>query len=117
MIRELSQHIRLLPVGQTVTDAVDLMSLESFTLDIQPESDDDGTFWKLERTITVEEPDATALRLFRTATPCLIQLWDHTGATYHIGSRGIPAHAILSPYLNNACLAIRAEMTANPLER
>ena len=115
MIKEFSNHIRLQPVRQEVTDAADLMTLEPFTLDIQPESDDDGTYWTVSKVFTVETPSAVILRQFRTMTSCIVYVFDHTGSSYQIGSEDIPARAIVSVYLNNASLTIEAEMIANPI--
>ena len=115
MIKEFSNHIRLQPVRQEVTDAVDVTSLGPFTLEVQPESDDNGTFWNVQHAIPVETPDGVALRLFRTMTSCIVYVFDHTGQSYQIGTEDIPARAVLSRNLNSASLTIEAEMIANPI--
>ena len=114
-MRELSQHIRLIPVGAGVTDPFDLMADQSFSLDIQADSDDNGTYWKLDRHITVDMPTPATLEFFRYGRSCQVQLWDTQGNTFILGTTGIPAKATLSAFLNKADLQLHCELLNNPL--
>lgn len=114
-MRELSQHIRLIPVGAGVTDPFDLMADQPFSLDIQADSDDNGTYWQLDRHITVDMPTAATLEFFRYGRSCQVQLWDTQGNTFVLGTTGIPAKATLSAFLNKADLQLHCELLNNPL--
>jgi hypothetical protein len=114
-MRELSQHIRLIPVGAGVTDPFDLMADQPFSLDIQADSDDNGTYWKLDRHITVDMPTPATLEFFRYGRSCQVQLWDTQGNTFVLGTTGIPAKATLSAFLNKADLQLHCELLNNPL--
>ena len=91
------------------------MADQPFDLDIQADSDDNGTYWQLDRHITVDMPTAATLEFFRYGRSCQVQLWDTQGNTFVLGTTGIPAKATLSAFLNKADLQLHCELLNNPL--
>ena len=114
-MKELKQHIRIIPVEGSVTDAFDLMADKPFFLEFTADSDDAGTYWKCQKTIIIDMPDAPTCRFFHCQRSCQIQVWDNSGACHTIGYDGMPARVLLSPMLQTATLSIESEMPWNPL--
>lgn len=114
-MKELKQHIRIIPVEGSVTDAFDLMADKPFFLEFTADSDDAGTYWNCKKQIVVDMPDAVTRRFFRFQRSCKIEVWDNRGACHTIGYEEMPARVLLSPMLQTATLSIECEMPWNPL--
>lgn len=114
-MKELRQHIRLIPVGQSVTDPFDLMSDQPFQLEFQCQVDDNGTYWNCEKTITIVMPDAATLRFLSIVRQCIVRVRDNDGVQHDIGSKDVPMRAVVTKMLNTAQLQLRGEMPWNPL--
>lgn len=115
-MKQFSQHISILPVGQTVTDPFDLMSDQSFELEFRADNDDQGTYWQCDKTITIDTPPATALRFFQFVRQCIVTVKDSRGTTYRIGSEEMPVRTFISNQLNTAQLHIYGTLNWNPLQ-
>lgn len=119
-MRELGQHIRLLPVvttaaGTSTEGSFDLMADQPFQLEPTFATDDAGLSWNCDRHIVIDTPDAQVLRRFSRERPCVVRLWDSDGHTHDVGTPLIPALAMIAPGLQTATLSIRCEMLSSPL--
>jgi len=114
-MRELSQHIRVTPVQGSVTDPFDFMADRPFSLQLSCESDDGGTYWKCDKTVTVELPPAATQVFFRFRRSCVVDVWDNEGTQYRLGSDDMPARVLFTRYLNTAELRFECETDHDPL--
>lgn len=114
-MKEFSQHIQVVPLEGSVTDAFDLMAREPFDLEFTADSDDGGTYWNCRKQIVCDPPDAVVRQFFRYERSCQVKVWDNSGACHVIGDSNMPARVILSPMLQSATLTIACEMIRNPL--
>lgn len=118
-MRELTQHIQLVPVITTSTGtfkegSFDVMSDQPFSIDPVPSVDDGGTSWNCDKSLTIDQPDSSTVRYFRYERSCIVRIFDNSGSVYEIGDIMTPARAVISQNLNTATLQIKAEMVRNP---
>lgn len=115
-MRELSQHISLRPIAAAVTDSFEVMADQPFQLDFHADSDDDGTFWNVDKDIAIDTPDAATLRMFCTERRCVVTVRTaRYGLPIKIGSDLLPVRAVISSGLQTATLRLRGELTWDPL--
>lgn len=114
MIRELTQHIRIVPVGGPVTDSFDVMADRPFVFSPESDVDDAGVFWRVDKDIVIDTPDAAALRFFSAVRASKVCLWDSGGRQYVLGWADVPVRVRISGGLQQSVLHISGEMTWNP---
>lgn len=118
-MRELTQHIRLIPVitttiGTFEEGSFDVMSDQPFSIEPVPSVDDGGTSWNCDKSLTIDTPDSSTVRFFRHERSCIVRVFGSDGSSYSIGDILMPARAVISLNLNTATLRIKAEMVRNP---
>lgn len=115
-MRELSQHISLRPIAAAVTDSFEVMADQPFQLDFHADSDDDGTYWNVDKDIVIENPDNATLRMFCTERRCVVTVRTvRGGQSFSIGCDRVPVRAFISSGLQAATLHLRGELMWDPL--
>lgn len=116
---EFTGHIQVDPVdsGSAAGITVGSFNFMADPFDFLPVVSDDsgGVSYNCNKTFVIDIPDAPTLQYFSIPRSCIVTLYGNNGDTYDIGTKGIPARALISRHLNRAQLQIVCNMLKNPL--
>lgn len=113
-MKEFSTHLTLLPLVKTKED-IYLFFADRF--DFVPSTSESaaGVVYKCDKDFVIEKPAEPICREFSKPISCLLKFNDSKGGTITIGTKDVPAHAVINPHLNTATLSVKCSMLQPPL--
>ena len=113
-MKEFSTHLALLSFGKTKEY---LYQFYADRFDFVPTTSESasGIIFKCDKDFVIEKPVDSICKEFSQPIQCILKFTDSKGGKITVGTRDIPALAVINPHLNTATLSIKCSMLQSPL--
>ena len=113
-MKELTTRLTLFPLAKTKEESY-LFFADRFDFVPAVSESKAGIEYKCDKDLVIEKPDDAVCREFSKQIPCLLNFKDSKDNDITVGTKDIPALAVINPHLNTATLSVKCSMLQSPL--